>query len=381
MTCRKCGTELKDYEQICYKCGTPVSGREGARKIRKKLPAWPFMIAGGVLLLLAVVILFGFILRGSDEEDSEALAEPTEKAVPTAEAKATEASKPTPSKKPEEEETDLLEVYTPILEREDIRDPKYDLAYINDDDIPELIEIAYDMDNMGPAQFELFNIYTVRDGEAVKIDHGHTYGGYFERKDFVKAGQEDQFLLAYFKSVFEEGTSLLWTEYDWEASRRGAPEEECFPEGGVCYLSSGGAEKRISNAEYEAELAKYGRMIRRRDLSKAGVEGILSGLKDGGSIWPEGEGEMEATPTPIPTPSPTPAPEDAAEEPVLYTVEVTAEDDHVNFREGPGTDYPIIEPIPNGTHLSILEDRETWLRISYNGRSGWVATTQVTKLQ
>ena len=380
MTCKKCGTELKDYEQICYKCGMPVSGREGARKIRKKLPAWPFMIAGGGLLLLAVVILCVFILRPSKEEDEEQL-QPTEKAVPTAEAKATEAAKPKPTKAAVEEETDLLEAYTPILEREDIRDPKYDLAYINDDDIPELIEIAYDMDNKGPAQFELFNIYTVRDGEAVKLYHGHTYGGYFERKDFVQAGREDPSLLVYHKSVFEEGRSLLWTGCDWEASRRGAPEEECFPEGGVYYQSDGGEEKKISQAEYEAELAKYGKQIRRRDLSRAGVEGILSGLKDGGSIWPEGESEMEATPTPIPTPSPTPEPEPEAEEPVLYTVEVTAEDDHVNFREGPGTDYPIIEPIPNGTQLSILEDRETWLRISYNGRSGCVATTQVTKLQ
>ncbi len=90
---------------------------------------------------------------------------------------------------------------------------------------------------------------------------------------------------------------------------------------------------------------------------------------------------MLPTPTPIPTPTPTPEPEAETEEPVLYTVIVTAEDDHVNFREGPGTDYPIIEPIPNGTQLSILEDRDTWLRINYNGHSGWVATTQITKLE
>ncbi len=380
MICKKCGTELKDYEAICYKCGMPVSGHEGARKIKRKLPSWPFLIAGGVLLLLAIVILFAFILRGS-EDNNEEQPVPTEEAAPTKPATEGSGKKPTPTKAPEEEEVDPAEAYAEILNREDIRDPKYDLAYINDDDIPELIEMAYEMDGQGAAQFELYNMYTIRDGKAEKIDHGHTYMGYFERADFVQAGQEDQSLQAFFKSVFEEGTSLLWTECDWDAMARGASDEECYPEGGVIYLTDGSGKRRISRAEYDAELEKHGTQIRKRELSKAGVEGILSGLKDGGDIWPEGKEEMKPTPTPIPTPTPTPEPEAENEEPVLYTVIVTAEDDHVNFREGPGTDYPIIEPIPNGTQLSILEDRDTWLRINYNGHSGWVATTQITKLE
>ena len=65
----------------------------------------------------------------------------------------------------------------------------------------------------------------------------------------------------------------------------------------------------------------------------------------------------------------------------LYSVEVTAPDGYVNFRKGTGTDFEIISPLSNGEVLPVYEEGSDgkWLKVEYQGNTGWVAASQVTK--
>lgn len=50
-----------------------------------------------------------------------------------------------------------------------------------------------------------------------------------------------------------------------------------------------------------------------------------------------------------------------------------------NLRAGPGTNYPCITVIPEGTILTIEEERGDWLRVIYPGNAGWVHRQSVIK--
>jgi len=44
----------------------------------------------------------------------------------------------------------------------------------------------------------------------------------------------------------------------------------------------------------------------------------------------------------------------------------------LNMRENPSTSTKIIDQIPNGTKVDIIETSNGWYKISYNGKTGWV---------
>ena len=71
--------------------------------------------------------------------------------------------------------------------------------------------------------------------------------------------------------------------------------------------------------------------------------------------------------------------ENSNDDNALYSVEVTAPDGYVNFRKGAGTDKEIIREISNGGVLSVIEENGKWLKAEYNGETGYVAKSQVTK--
>ncbi len=59
-------------------------------------------------------------------------------------------------------------------------------------------------------------------------------------------------------------------------------------------------------------------------------------------------------------------------------VEVT-NTDQVNYRTGPSTGYQIFGSIPRGTVLKVDEVSGSWLRVAYNGQSGWISSTYCKK--
>lgn len=74
--------------------------------------------------------------------------------------------------------------------------------------------------------------------------------------------------------------------------------------------------------------------------------------------------------------------------PSIYSVQVTAPDGGVNMRSGAGTEYEQVlsSMIPNGTVLSIsleatASNGNTWGFTTYNGVSGWIALTQITRVE
>lgn len=46
---------------------------------------------------------------------------------------------------------------------------------------------------------------------------------------------------------------------------------------------------------------------------------------------------------------------------------------NANIRSGPGTEHPSIALIPFYTYIDVLEVRQGWYRIEYEGQTGWVA--------
>ena len=63
-------------------------------------------------------------------------------------------------------------------------------------------------------------------------------------------------------------------------------------------------------------------------------------------------------------------------------VKVNAPDGYVNFRTGPGTNYPIITPINNGTEFEVckIDSSEKWWGVYYNNQFGWISKSQVSVL-
>ena len=308
-------------------------------------------------------------LRILEDKDEEIRAEAAATPTPVRPQGAEELPVPTEA---EEEKPVYLEAYQSVLDHPALYEPTFDLAYIDDDEIPELVEMSPRIGKEDYGQFESYHMYTIRDGKALEVSQGIEYRGYFEKKDFIRAGREEVNLVASYKRIFGERRGLCWTECereaepepeaeqeDTEAAEEEAAEavEEVLPPEQVYELEDGSGWRKISKAEFDAELSKCGRFIPRRELSKEEVARKLRDLENG----------IESVIT--------------AEEQFLFTVEVTAEDDHVNFRTGPGTTNDIIQPIYNGELLSVIEDRGTWLQIRYKGQTGWVATSQVTILR
>ena len=60
-------------------------------------------------------------------------------------------------------------------------------------------------------------------------------------------------------------------------------------------------------------------------------------------------------------------------EPVTETVVVlSANGGPVNYRQGPGKDTALVDRIPSGTPVDLLEDTGVWSRVRYRGSSGYV---------
>lgn len=72
---------------------------------------------------------------------------------------------------------------------------------------------------------------------------------------------------------------------------------------------------------------------------------------------------------------------------VVYYAYVNAPDGYVNLRTGPGTEYDIIRPIPNGEALELYNEEATasngkkWIKVAYyvdgGWDTGWVIASQV----
>lgn len=76
---------------------------------------------------------------------------------------------------------------------------------------------------------------------------------------------------------------------------------------------------------------------------------------------PAPEPTPEPAPTPTPDPTPTPAPSNS------YRVNVNTV---LNVRSGPGTNYPVVGQLSNGTIVTVYEQQNGWGRI---GDSRWVS--------
>lgn len=60
---------------------------------------------------------------------------------------------------------------------------------------------------------------------------------------------------------------------------------------------------------------------------------------------------------------------------VAHAATVTTD---LNLRAGPGTDYPVIDAMPAGTHVNVRNCTGSWCRVSYNGQVGWASNSYLT---
>ncbi len=54
--------------------------------------------------------------------------------------------------------------------------------------------------------------------------------------------------------------------------------------------------------------------------------------------------------------------------------------DPLNIRSGAGTNYGVIDQIPNGVTIDFVESNGEWSKITYNGKTGWVASEYITEI-
>ncbi|MEK7447349.1 MAG: SH3 domain-containing protein [Patescibacteria group bacterium] len=80
-------------------------------------------------------------------------------------------------------------------------------------------------------------------------------------------------------------------------------------------------------------------------------------------------------------PKEEPAPaktEEPQKEETKKEVYVTA-DGGLNMRENPDKNAKVLILIPNGTKLTVLEEKDGWYKVEYNGQTGWVSKDFVTE--
>lgn len=80
---------------------------------------------------------------------------------------------------------------------------------------------------------------------------------------------------------------------------------------------------------------------------------------------------------PEPKPEPTPEPTPSVFTP--YNAKVTPSNG-LNVRAGAGTSFKKLGALKCGTVIKILEVKNDWGRITYNGKSGWVCLTYTKKV-
>ncbi len=69
MFCKTCGTQLKEGQKFCHKCGTPLLVQEeNIEAVRKKKRLWPFVLLGALLVLIVSGILLFMIFSGNVEK-------------------------------------------------------------------------------------------------------------------------------------------------------------------------------------------------------------------------------------------------------------------------------------------------------------------------
>ncbi len=222
------------------------------------------------------------------------------------------------------------------------------LQDITEDGIPELLVGGYPK-----------NIYTYDSNE----DKGYTYLGWMNYYD-----TED-------KRIYTESGSV---EYEYDICRveegkiihekgYSGPYEENEDEYTSYNEYADGKDREITKEEWNAFVDKYNIGLKKYelgyiDLNPENIDKEL-GFPSGNT---ESKGETEKK-------------EDGKLDNSLYKVEVTAPDGYVNFRTGAGADYEIISQISNGEILSVVSDDGKWLQIEYNGKTGWIAASQVTR--
>jgi len=83
--------------------------------------------------------------------------------------------------------------------------------------------------------------------------------------------------------------------------------------------------------------------------------------------------EIEALRTPTPAPTPTLAPEqNKGDRPA--TISSAIRGDKINLREGPATEYDILEVLDNGAKITVKEESDGWyLVVSQSGNTGYVS--------
>lgn len=57
---------------------------------------------------------------------------------------------------------------------------------------------------------------------------------------------------------------------------------------------------------------------------------------------------------------------------------VVKADPCLNMRSGAGSEYQIIDTIPNGTTITVSSQTNEWAKTSYNGHTGWVSLSYIT---
>lgn len=192
MFCERCGKEIREGAAFCVQCGAAVRPEPGDDQKKKRgNKRWMIPVVLGVILMLSVAVVGGvFFFRSREpvkgiEKEIERENDSPEESLDNQEFSKSEedAAQPQPSVQDEpvpEETSDWVLAYLSKMDEEaqtvnewnenqEWSSWEYDLIYLDDDDIPELVS--------GPDGYWV-SVYTYHDGQLYTLIDEWGYGAF-----------------------------------------------------------------------------------------------------------------------------------------------------------------------------------------------------------
>lgn len=242
--------------------------------------------------------------------------------------------------------------YKNILASFDYPDMAFDLVFIDDDNIPELVV------SEGLAHVAGCNIYTMYNGSCVELGNYGVYGeiGYVKNSGRIMLSNLQQGYASCFVGEIRDGAiQTIFTA----SSNTGA----VIDESEYKFIVN---DNDVSHAEYDERVMSY---FNQPDLQWAGrrysmnpdvINAALNAEPPASYVAPEAEAPTQA--------------------PAAYPVtgRVITQDDDLNVRSGPSVDFEKIGTVAKGSTVVILGEQNGWYIIEFPGGTGYVSAEYIS---
>ena len=280
-------------------------------------------------------------IRDDAESDEPAATEPPVTEAPETEPPATEP-----------DNSAWRTEYKNILASFDYPDMAFDLVFIDDDNIPELVV------SEGLAHVAGCNIYTMYNGSCVELGNYGVYGeiGYVKYDGDIMVADVNQGYSTYFVAEIKDGAiQTVMTAFDNTGAVMSEAEYEFKVNDNI--VTQNDFQSKVSPYFGDPELRWAGR---RYSMNPDVINAALNAEPPASYVEPEAEAPTQA--------------------PAAYPVtgRVITQDDDLNVRSGPSVDFEKIGTVAKGSTVVILGEQNGWYIIEFPGGTGYVSAEYIS---